>query len=324
MEFYQGKQVVVTGGTGFVGGHFVRALIAHGARVRVPIHIRPICFNHQSIEVITADLTRPEECRRALQNASYVIHCAGAVSAAGVTTGTNPMSAITTNLILTAQVIEAAWAVGVKRLLVFSSSTGYPVTNHPVREEEMWSGPPHPTYLGYGWMRRYIERMSEFTASRSPVKIALARPTAVYGEHDDFNPETSHVIPALIRRAVEKQDPYIVWGTGQETRDFLHINDFVRGCLLLLEKHADCDPVNIGYGKHVTISEIVAIILRAAGHTPSHLLFDSSKPVTIPHRMVDVSKSSRLLGFQPNISIEDGLTRTVKWYLDNISHGKTT
>jgi GDP-L-fucose synthase len=315
-DFYRGKTVVVTGGTGFIGGHFVDALLAAGAKVRVPIHHRaPLPAHADKIDRVPADLSRMDECRRAVAGAQYVFHAAGAVSAAGVTSGSNPMSAITTNLTLTANVIESCWAEGCERLLVFGSSTAYPVTEHPVREDELWSGPTHPSYFGYGWMRRYLERMCEFAAQRSKLGIALCRPTAVYGTRDDFDPKTSHVIPARIREALAKINPYVVWGTGDEARDFLYVTDLIRGCLLLLEKKADCDPINIGFGSPITIREVVTIILKEAGHTDGKVIFDSTKPVTIPKRLVDTSKASRLLGFAPEVTFDAGIRRTIEWYL---------
>ena len=314
-DFYRGKTVVVTGGTGFIGGHFVDALLAAGAKIRVPVHQRsPFSIHQGKVEEIPADLSRLDECRRAVAGAQYVVHAAGAVSAAGVTSGSNPMSAITTNLTLTANVIESCWAEGCERLLVFGSSTAYPVTEHPVREDELWSGPTHPSYFGYGWMRRYLERMCEFAAQRSKLGIALCRPTAVYGPRDDFNPKTSHVIPARIREALEKKDPYVVWGTGDEARDFLYVTDLIRGCLLLLEKKPDCDPVNIGFGSPITIRETVNIILREARHEGCKVIFDASKPATIPKRLVDTSKA-RLLGFTPEVTFAEGIRRTIDSYL---------
>lgn len=315
--FYQGKKVLVTGGTGFVGTHFVEALLRQEAKVRVPIHQRPLIVNDPRIETVRADLTQLEDCREAMCGIQYVFHAAGAVSAAAVTAN-NPMSAITQNLILTAQCLQGAWMEGVERFQVFSSSTGYPAADHPIKEEEMWSGPTYPAYFGYGWMRRYLERISEFVASKSSMKIALVRPSAVYGRWDNFDPVTSHVIPALIRRAVEKQNPYVVWGSGDEVRDFLHISDLVRGCLLMLEKYAICDPVNLGYGNAVRIKQIIRIILKAAGHENAELIFDTTKPSTIPFRMVDTSKAKRLFGFEADLTLEDGLADTVQWYIETL------
>jgi GDP-L-fucose synthase len=318
--FYQDKHILVTGGSGFVGTHFVQALLDQGARIRVPIHRRAMVVQDPRIELVQADLTRIEDCLAVCKGMEYVIHAAGAVAAAGVTAG-NPMSAITANLVLTAQAMQAASETGVQRFLVFSSSTGYPVTSHPVKEEEMWSGPTHASYFGYGWMRRYLERIAEFLASKTSMGIAIVRPTAVYGRHDNFDPQTSHVIPALIRRAAAKEDPFEVWGTGNEVRDFLHITDLVRGCLLMLEKHAVCDPINIGYGKTVTIKDVVQSILKAAMHDGAKIVFNSSKPTAIPVRMVDTSKARKVLGFDPSVSLEDGLSDTVRWYMRTLTRG---
>jgi GDP-L-fucose synthase len=321
--YYKNKCVLVTGGTGFIGRHFVAALTKEGAKVRVPVHARPMPFSDSSIETIRADLSRQEDCLRALDGVECVFHAAGAVAAAAVTT-TNPMAAITSNLVLTAQILQASWTVGIDRILIFSSSTGYPALDHPVREDEMWSGPTHASYFGYGWMRRYLERLGEYVTSKSPVKVAIARPSAVYGRFDNFDPKTSHVIPALIRRAVIKENPFIVWGTGDEVRDSLHVEDLVRGCLLLLEKQASADPVNIAYGRGYTVRETIDIILKAAGHERLEVQFDATKPSTIPFRLVDTSKAQKLLGFQPQISFEDGLADTVKWFAETKGQTSST
>lgn len=318
--FYSNKRVLVTGGTGFVGTHFVEKLLSLNALVRVAVHNRPPIITDPKIEYITADLTNPEDCRRVSHGIQYIFHCAGAVSAAAVTVS-NPMGAIATNLILTVQMLQAAWDERVERFLVFSSSTGYPESGVPLKEEDMWSGPTHPVYFGYGWMRRYLERLSEFIAERSDLKIALARPTAVYGRWDNFDSVTAHVIPALIRRAVEKQDPYVVWGDGNEVRDFLHITDLVQGCLLLLEKYPVCEPVNIGYGSAVTIREIISIILHASEFPNAEVIYDNSKPSTIPFRIIDIEKAERILGFRPHITLDEGITDTVLWYRKNQTKG---
>ena len=281
--------------------------------MRLAVHVRDPIISDPRVETVRADLTRQDECLKVMQGVDLVFHAAGAVSGTGVA-AESAMAGIVTNLNLTAQVLQAAWSTGVERILIFSSSTVYPATDHPIREDEIGARPPHPSYLGYGRMRRYFEQLAEFVASRSNVKIALVRPTAVYGPNDDFNPATSHVIPALVRKAAEKLDPFEVWGTGDEKRDFLHVADFARGCLLAMEKHAACDPINIGYGSAVTIRQVVEIILDAAGHHDAKLRFDASKPTTIATRLVDTSKAKRLLGFEPRIPIETGLRDLVRWY----------
>jgi len=308
----------VTGGAGFVGTHIVQELLKEGAKVRVTIHNRPLIIQDERIEPVYADLNKLDDCIKAAEGIDYVFHAAGTVGAAGVTK-INTMAAITQNLVQTAYMLQAAWASGVRRFLNYSSSTGYPVANYAIKEEEMWSGPTHPAYFGYGWMRRYLERLSEFVVSQSSMRIAIVRPSAVYGRFDNFDPATSHVIPGLIRRAVEKENPYVVWGNGDEVRDFLHITDFARGSLLMLKKYAEGDAVNIGYGQVVTIKDIVLMVLKATGHESAQTVFDSTKPTTIPFRMVDISKAERLLNFKPIIDLEDGIKDTVEWYLSTIS-----
>jgi len=320
--FYKDKKVLVTGGTGFIGTSFVEELLKQGARVRVPIHRRPLMVQHERVEAVPADLTRLEDCLKVCKDMQYIVHAGGAVSAAGVTVS-NPMAVITTNLIVTSQMLQAGWMSNVERFLLLSSATVYPSADHPIKEEEIWSGPTHPSYFAYGWMRRYLERMSEFVVQKSTMKIALVRPTAAYGRWDNFDPVTSHVVPALIRKAVQKMDPFEVWGTGNEVRDFVHVSDVVRGGLLCLEKYATGDAVNLGYGKSFTIKDVVGIVLKAAGHEKVQVRFDASKPVTIPFRMVDITKAREKCGFEPQVTLEQGLTDTLNWYTQNrhVAHG---
>lgn len=307
--FYRDKQVLVTGGSGFVGSHFVEALLAAGARVRVPIHQRGVRVCAGLVEEISADLTQYEQCLELMTGVDYVCHAAGSVGAAGVGPAAQ-MQLINENLQLAGNVMRACWEGGVKRLLIFGSSTGYPDIHHPVHEDEMWDGPPHPAYLGYGWMRRYLEKMAEFVSARSQLKIAIVRPTAVYGERDD----SQHVIPSLIRRALNHEDSFVLWGDGSEIRDFLHVADLVRGSLLLLERHAECEPVNIGYGVACSVREVVSAVLRYCGHENCRIQADTTKPSTIPYRAVSIDKARHLLGFTPEITLDEGLKRTVAYY----------
>jgi GDP-L-fucose synthase len=314
--FYKDKKVLVAGGTGFVGTNFVEELVRQGARVRVPVHRRPLRVKSELIETVEADLSRVEDCERVCKGMQYVVHCGGAVSAAAVT-NSNPMAVITINLVVTSQMLQAAWSQGVERFMLPGSTTVYPAAERPIKEEEIWTGPTYPTYFAYGWMRRYLERMAEFVAEKSLMKIALLRPTAVYGRHDDFDPVRSHVIPALIRKAAEGMNPYEVWGTGDEVRDFFHISDMVSGCLLALEKHATCEAINLGYGRGFTIKDVVQTILKESGHDKAKVVFNSSKPTTIPFRVVDITKARTVLGWEPKVTLEAGLADTIKWYREN-------
>jgi GDP-L-fucose synthase len=318
MSYFLNKKVLVTGGTGFVGTNFVEELCKKKARVIVPIHSRPLRISNKNITKIKADLTKLEDCLTVCDDVDYIFHAAGMVSAAQMTVN-NPMTAISTNLIVTLRVLEAAMKKNVKKILLFSSgTTGYPPYNHAVKEEEMFKDDPAEIYYGYGWSRRYTELLGKFASQKSDLKVAICRPTGVYGPFDDFNPNTSHVIPALIKRAIDKENPFIVWGSGEEIRDFLHVKDLVRGCMLLLEKYAVSDPVNIGSGDEVKIKEIVKIILQNSERKNVKLIFDNKKPTTIPVRKVDVSKANKVIGFKKMISLKDGLSQTINWYKSSL------
>ena len=316
--FYKNKRVLVTGGTGFIGSHIVRALSKVGASVRVPVHIRHMPPDIKNVETVRADLMQWEDCRAAARGVDYVVHAAGTVGAAGVK-DYQLMEGITKNLILTAHMLQAAWAEGTKRIVVFGSSTGYPACDHPVTEEEMWLDEPHPAYASYGWMRRYVEKLGEYVSGQSGCKVLVIRPSAVYGPGDNFTENTSHVIPALIKRAVERENPYIVWGTGDEVRDFIHVSDFARACLLALAKYNVFDTVNIGAGKGSTIRDVVRLILDVVGHSDVEILFDRTKPAAIPFRIVDIGKARRVLLFEPQISLEEGIKDTAEWYIKTLA-----
>jgi GDP-L-fucose synthase len=317
MSYYKNKKVLVTGGTGFVGTNFVEELCKEGAEVLVPLHNRNLAFNHKNIKTVQADLKNLNDAMKVCEGVDYIFQCGGMVSAAKMTV-TNPMSAISLNTIINFRILEAAMSQKVKKILLFSSgTTGYPPYEHAVKEEDMFKDDPADVYYGYGWSRRYAELLGKFAAQKSDLKVAICRPTGTYGPHDDFNPRTSHVIPALIKRAIDKEDPYVVWGSGEEIRDFLYIKDLVRGCMLLLEKNANCDPVNIGSGEETTIKEIVSIINKKAKNQDAKIIFDDTKPTTIPIRKVDISKAKKLLGFEKKISLEEGLALTIEWYKKN-------
>ncbi len=310
--------MLVTGGTGLVGQHMSEELLKHGARVRIPIHNRPLQIKHKNIETVSADLIKIQDCLRAVEGVDYVVHAAGATAGAGVS-ALELMPLLLTNSVLTSNVLEASWRLKVQRVLIFSSSTCYPAFEHPVKESEMWDAQPHPSYMGYGWQRRYMEKLAEYVHNNSDTQIAIVRPTAVFGRWDNFSLKAGHVIPSLIRRALDKENPFVVWGSGKECRDFLHITDFARGSLAVLEKHPLCDPVNIGCGESVTIENLLRIIIDACGHSAAEIVFDSSKPTKIPYRAVSIEKAQSLLGFKPLITLDEGVKDTVEWYLSHKS-----
>ena len=166
-------------------------------------------------------------------------------------------------------------------------------------------------------MKRYTEILGQFYQRNNLMNIAIVRPANIYGVQGDFTDESGHVVPALIRRALEKQTPYEVWGNPDVVRDFTHSVDMARACLDTVEHYAVCDPINIASGNLVTIGESVDLILKCADHnvTPE---YDESKPVTIQYRALDTSKAKEVIGYEPTISFEDGIQETVDWIRENM------
>jgi GDP-L-fucose synthase len=165
-------------------------------------------------------------------------------------------------------------------------------------------------------MRRYREKLMEHVSKFSGMKIALARGTAIYGSYDNFDPKTCHVVPALIKRVLDNENPFIVWGTPDVVRDFLYVKDVVKAALLVLEKGESMRPYNVGAGITVTVGDIVNAILKSTGKTPE-VVYDDSKPTTIPFRMVSTERINKELGFIPKYTFEEGIKETVEWYIKN-------
>lgn len=316
LGYFAGRRCAVAGGTGFVGSHMVEMLCDAGAEVRAIIHDRPATTVDARAERVRADLTRKDECLAAMAGMEVFVHAAGSVGAAG-TGPVDILSGIGTYLHITANLLWAAASAGLERGLVFSSSTGYPPADHPVREEEFRSGPLHQSYEGYGAMRRYVEELASFAAGHSGLRVAVVRPGAIYGPRDNFGPVGSHVIPSLIRRAEAGEAPLVVWGTGDEVRDFLHVRDLVRGSLMAVANAPSCDPVNIACGSAVTVRELTRLVLAATGREGMEPRFDPSAPTAIPRREMDIGKARSLLGFTPRIGLEEGLAETVRWFREN-------
>ena len=316
MNFYKGKKVAVAGGSGFIGTHYIMELLERGAHITTHTHSRPLQVQDNRLTVIeNLDLETLEDCMALVEGADYVIHAGGRIChPASVPTD---VQVSIQNIKVTGNLLEAAHKCSVKGFLDLNSSTGYPDIRKPLKEEEFWSDEPHEKYYGYGWMRRYREKLMEHVSRFSDMKIALARGTAIYGPYDNFDLKTCHVVPALIKRVLSGEDPFEVWGTPGVVRDFLYVKDVVNACLLVLEKGESMRPYNVGSGETVTVGDIVNAILKATKMEPE-VTYDESKPTTIPFRMVSTERLEKELGFQKEYSFEEGIAETVKWYRENL------
>ena len=311
---YKGKRVVVTGGSGFVGTHYLEELLLRGANVVTHTHERPLQIQDDRIEVFeNLDLENINDCMKLVDGADYVVHSAGKIChpsnvSSDFQVALNQIAVIT-------NVLEASYKSNVKGFVDVNSSTGYPDRRYPITEDEYWDDEPYIAYYGYGWMRRYREKVMEHCSHLTDMKIGIARGTAMFGPNDNFDLKTCHVVPALIKRVLSDENPFIAWGSPDVVRDFLYVKDVVNGALLVLEKGESMRPYNLGYGSTITIGDILNTILEVTGKTPK-VEWDDSKPTTIPFRKVSTDRISKELGFQPKYSFTEGIEETVKWYLN--------
>lgn len=327
MNFWDRKKVLVTGGGGFIGSHVVELLLRKHKEVRVTVAGRMSKENKRNLSevlrnpylrTIKGDLRDPRFCRRACKNQDVVLNLAGVVGGVGYNSK-HHAGLFRDNVILQLNVLEAARLEAVKRYLVVSTACVYPRDCAiPTPESEGFRDQPELTNRGYGWAKRMGEYAGRAYASEFGMSIAIVRPYNAYGPRDHYDVEKSHVIAALVRRVCEGESPLKVWGDGKSTRAFLYVSDFARGLLDVAEKYPNADPVNIGSAEEVSIKDLAKAVLHAAGADKTKLVFDPAKPSGQPRRACDTAKSRKVLGFQAEIGLQEGLARTVAWYRENL------
>ena len=313
---FKGSKVLVTGAGGFLGTNMAKRLVKEGSHVRGTLHRRAPQFEHENLEYVRADLTNMGDCRRVVEGMDYVFMCAANTSGAAVM-ATQPLAHVTPNVVMNAQLLEASYQAKVKKVLFMSSSAAYPPSgDRPVTEPEMFEGDPYEAYFSVGWMKRYAEVLCRIYSEKikDPMKVVVLRPSNVYGPYDKFDLERSHVTAALIRKVVERQNPLEVWGTGEDVRDLLYIDDFVDAAMLAMATLDRFDPVNIGYGKGCRVLDVLNTLLEVDGFQDATVVVNPTKPSMIPIRLLDVSKAKTLLKFTPQTSLVMGLQKTLVWY----------
>lgn len=313
---FSGARVLVAGGVGFVGVNLINRLLPSGAKVRATVHRKEPVIKDERIEYVRCDLIRMEDCQKVVSGMDYVFLCAANTSGAAVIKST-PLVHVTPNIVMNAQMLEAAYFARVKKFVWLSSNAAYPPSgDRPVKEEEMFNGDPYETYFGVAWMKRYTEILCRLYSEKlkNPMATVVLRPSNIYGPYDDFEFETSHVMAALIRRVAERHDPLEVWGTGDDIRDWIYIDDFIDALMLATEKIESYNPLNIGLGRGYSIKEALQIIMEVDGYTEAKIKFDPSKPSMIPVRLIDTSKAETILGFKAKTGLREGIRKTIEWY----------
>lgn len=298
---------VVTGGAGFLGAAVVEALRKQNVpadRIRVP-------------RSATCDLRRMDACLQAVDQADVVIHLAGRVGGIGYNRE-RPGELFYDNLLMGVQLVEAARRAGVRKFVAVGTVCAYPkLTPVPFRESDFWNGYPEESNAPYGLAKKMLLVQAEAYRQQYGLQTIYLVPTNLYGPGDHFEPERSHVIPALIRKVAEamrRGDPHVeVWGTGTATRDFCYVEDAAEAVALASQKYEDAEPVNIGSGRETSIKDLAESICRLMGFTGT-IRWDAAKPDGQPRRLLDTSRAKSAFGFTARTSLEDGLKKTIEWY----------
>ena len=312
VEALKGKNVLITGGSGLLGTSLTQRFADLGMCVQCTYYSRmPRKF--RNVEYLQYDFTKYEDCLAATKNQDYVMICA--VQAAGVKgVRQSPTKTILPNLEIHAGLFEACCENDVKKAVWVSSSSVYQEASFPISEDELdLNQQPYELYQGIGWVYRYLEELAKCYYAKHGLKVGIIRTSNIYGPYDRFDDEKSHVIPALIKRAQQKDDPYIVWGEESIVRDFIFMDDLTEGVLRVLNNYCYADPINISNGIPTTIGELVDIILKVCNH-PVTVQYDPAKPSAISYRVLDNTKCDKILGKMNKTSLEEGIRKTVEWY----------
>jgi len=315
MSFWEDKRVIVTGGTGFLGSYVIEKLKERGCKN---------IFIPRSKEY---DFTKEKNVIKLYQDypADIVIHLAAVVGGIGANRE-NPGKFYYDNLIMGAMLMEYARQYKVGKFVALGTICAYPkFTPVPFKEEDLWNGYPEETNAPYGLAKKMMLVQSQAYRAQYGFDSIFLLPLNLYGPKDNFNPKSSHVIPALIKKYVEAvregKDEVVCWGTGKPTRGFLYVEDAAEGILLAAEKYDKSDPVNLGTDLEISIKDLTELIARLVGFE-GKIKWDTSKPDGQPRRRLNTSRAEREFGFKAKMDFEEGLKRTIEWYRGNKNYRK--
>jgi len=307
MNFWSDQQFIITGGAGFLGSHVTSKLRERGGK-----HI----FVPKSAEY---NLVKEEAVVRLFKEARphIVVHLAAVVGGIGANRE-NPGRFFYENLMMGAQLMEQARLFGVKKFVAIGTICSYPKhTPVPFKEETLWDGYPEETNAPYGLAKKMLLVQSQAYRQQYGLNSIFLLPVNLYGPGDNFDPASSHVIPALIKKCIDAirnhEEEIIVWGTGKATREFLYVEDCAEAILLATERYNRPDPVNIGAGFEISIKDLAELIVEITGFQ-GRLVWDHTKPDGQPRRMLDTSRAFQEFGFKAKTQFREGLRRTIEWY----------
>ena len=306
------SKILVTGASGLIGSNLIQRLEKISDDVRIVAH-KKILESFHAFETIRGDLTDSNFCQIVTRDMDIVFHCAANSSGAAAHSA-NPTSMAKDNTIMNLNLLDACYKNKVKKFIWLASTTGYPEGNHPMIESEMFEGDPFDKYFAVGWMKRYTEKLCQLYSvkSDSQMTAVVLRPTNIFGPNDKIDPSRSHVLPALIRKVVERQNPIEIWGDGTEVRDVLYIDDMIDAMIVSAEQVSGFDQFNIGMGKSYTVLQLLEIIQKVSGYSVPYKFVPTTAKM-IPFREVSIKKAKNILGWEPKTTLEEGILKTYSW-----------
>jgi GDP-L-fucose synthase len=334
--FWMDKRIIVTGGAGFLGSFLIEKLIKRGAVDILIPHIEHYeLTDRDSIHRLFDDALLPLDRRPAHLNPDglipvarpdfkpadlVIIHLAAQVGGIGANRE-HPAEFFYDNLMMGVQLMHQAWQRGVGKFVAIGTVCAYPkFTPVPFKENDIWNGYPEETNAPYGLAKKMLLVQAQAYRQQYGFNSIFLLPVNLYGPRDNFNPTSSHVIPALIRKCLEGRErgekEIIVWGDGSPTREFLYVEDAAEGVMLASERYDGPDPVNLGSGDEISIKDLAGSIARLTGYE-GKLVWDTTKPNGQPRRGLDVTRAEKYFGFHAGMNFEEGLLRTIDWYRQN-------
>jgi len=305
------KKILITGAHGFVGKHLVKNLLEKRKVPRENLYL-------PTFEEL--DLRKWEDCQKAVKGQDIVIHLAAKVGGIGANLE-RPAEFFYDNAIMGIQLMEVARQAGIEKFVQIGTICAYPkFTKVPFKEEDLWSGYPEETNAPYGLAKKMLLVQAQAYRQQYDFNAIYLLPVNMYGPGDNFDPKSSHVIAAIIRKVYEakkEEKNYIVaWGTGKPTREFLYVEDGAEGILLATEKYNKSEPVNLGSGMEISIKDLVNLICKLMAFK-GEIRWDTSKPDGQPRRRLDTLKAEKEFGFVAKTDFEEGLRKTIQWYIEN-------
>lgn len=316
IPFYSGKRCVVTGASGLIGSYVVRLLKNSGAWVRSIYNVRMGSdYSAMADETFSYDLGIRGKARDAVVGAEIVFSCAGITGGIGLT-HVDALSYVGPATAMVINTLHACTEFGVERFGFLSSTTVYAPSEKAVKEEDVGSKKPlFPAYAGIGESKRYLEKLIQYYVDHSSLSAGIVRPSGAYGRFDNFDEKVSHVLPGMVNRALKlgTNELFEIWGDGEDVRDIVHAQDVAHGLLLAVKNSKDgYGPINIASGKPITTMELAKTIISAVGKD-NDVITNPTKPSALKTRTVDISKAKKCLGYEPTVSLANGIADVVAW-----------